>query len=428
MTSNFQINLKQDKTQSAYSSKTVYFEKVYGGKNTTLPILLYLPGLDGAGDYAKDAFGSISDTYEIWKLTVLQDDRTTFTALAGLVISFLSQFPEPVVIMGESFGGLLATYVSFRANTLVSKAILVNPATSFDQTFWPTVGTMITNTGPAFPIVGAATLALTIVEPYQIQMVGQSILDRIKTTEDAIREIGELLNIPNAVTKRLPVATLRWRLNGWLKAGTHIMNNNYDKITTPTLVLIGIKDRLLPSAQEGKRITKLMKNAVVEVQEFKLGGHALLDGTNNISAILSVSKVFTDTVTVGPSVPPPLQDYYPEAEDIALADKTLGSVFSAASPIFLSRDGNGNGKLIRGIEGVPTGRGGRPVLLVGNHQLLGADMSFLIREFLRVKQTMVRGLAHPIIFDDSMGEEMKQMRDFLQKFGAVQVSPSSLFQ
>ena len=47
---------------------------------------------------------------------------------------------------------------------------------------------------------------------------------------------------------------------------------------------------------------------------------------------------------------------------------------------------------------MPTGIEGRPVLLVGNHQLYGADLGMIIRQFLREKDTLVRGLAHPAIF------------------------------
>ncbi len=40
----------------------------------------------------------------------------------------------------------------------------------------------------------------------------------------------------------------------------------------------------------------------------------------------------------------------------------------------------------------------RPVVFVGNHQLLAADMYLLVEEFLRERGTMPRGLAHPAVF------------------------------
>lgn len=46
-----------------------------------------------------------------------------------------------------------------------------------------------------------------------------------------------------------------------------------------------------------------------------------------------------------------------------------GAFINALSPVFLTR-GPG-GQLVRGLQDVPTGTEGRPVLLVGNHQLYG---------------------------------------------------------
>ena len=54
------------------------------------------------------------------------------------------------------------------------------------------------------------------------------------------------------------------------------------------------------------------------------------------------------------------------------------------------------GKVVEGLSGVPSPQEGRPVLLVGNHQLFGADLSILVDEFLRDRDLLIRGLAHPV--------------------------------
>lgn len=61
--------------------------------------------------------------------------------------------------------------------------------------------------------------------------------------------------------------------------------------------------------------------------------------------------------------------------------------------------------------------------------LLGADLAPLIREFINKKSTLVRGLAHPVIFAagnqvEGNGSQMSQFK----KFGAVKVSPSSILE
>jgi len=407
---------------------TVAFDPlILNNTKNALPIILYLPGLDGVGSYSNDGFLSISNEYEVWKMSITADDRNTFSGLAAKVILFISNFPSPVILIGESFGGLLATYISLRAKSHVSKTILVNPATSFDKTVWPAVGNLISNAGPAFGMLGAATIAMTSVEPYQVQLFGRQILDRINSTEDALREIGELLESPNLLAQMLPPATLRWRLSGWIRTGVHLMSDKYSEITVPTLILIGSRDRLLPSVREGYRLQEVMTSTVVEVLEFPFNGHAMLDGSRNLSAILSGSRVF------GTSPPePPVRDFYPNPRDLQEVDRTLEPLFRGTSPVFLSR--TVDGAVTRGLHSVPTGLSGRPVLFVGNHQLYGADLPLIIREFLKDKNTMVRGLTHPMIFEENPPyatpgqQNMSVVRDFLNKFGAVKVSPASLLE
>ena len=58
----------------------------------------------------------------------------------------------------------------------------------------------------------------------------------------------------------------------------------------------------------------------------------------------------------------------PTKKDLKEVEKQFGFLFDSTSPIFLSKS---NGIISRGIKSVPTGLEGRPVLLVGNHQLYG---------------------------------------------------------
>ena len=97
------------------------------------PPLLFLPGLDGLGNYSANSFKNLSRSFDITKVVIDPSDRSSFMEIAEVVISRLKMYEEPTVLMGESFGGLLASYVSVRAKKRVSKLILVNPATSYDR-------------------------------------------------------------------------------------------------------------------------------------------------------------------------------------------------------------------------------------------------------------------------------------------------------
>ncbi len=79
-------------------------------------------------------------------------------------------------------------------------------------------------------------------------------------------------------------------------------------------------------------------------------------------------------------------------------DSQYGGLQSLISPVFFSEDSEGT--IHRGLGHVFSGTD-RPILLIGNHQLMGLDMSFMIREFLVEKNRLMRGLAHPAIFQAS---------------------------
>ena len=74
-------------------------------------------------------------------------------------------------------------------------------------------------------------------------------------------------------------------------------------------------------------------------------------------------------------------------------DSVVDPLRRLVSPKFFSTE---DGVVVEGLSGVPSPQQGRPVLLVGNHQLFGADLSILVDEFLRDRDLLIRGLAHPV--------------------------------
>lgn len=52
--------------------------------------------------------------------------------------------PErPVYLLGESFGAVLALAVAHAKPDLVDRLVLVNPATSYENSIWPRVGPLL---------------------------------------------------------------------------------------------------------------------------------------------------------------------------------------------------------------------------------------------------------------------------------------------
>lgn len=97
----------------------------------------------------------------------------------------------------------------------------------------------------------------------------------------------------------------------------------------------------------------------------------------------------------------------------------------ATSPVMFST--LEDGKIVRGLAGVPDDG---PVLLVGYHMLLGLELAPLILEFLREKNVIVRGVAHPALFTpNSNNNDLQEFSyfDLMKVFGALPVTPSNFF-
>ena len=135
----------------------------HSGTGTPPPLLIYLPGLDGFGISATAQFDDLSSAFEFWRMTV--DHESTHLSFSDLVLSVVkfvkesssivgsTASPREVIIVGESFGGLLACAVAMALKNGQSNGscyalkgmVLVNPATSFDETIWESVVPVLTS-------------------------------------------------------------------------------------------------------------------------------------------------------------------------------------------------------------------------------------------------------------------------------------------
>ena len=52
---------------------------------------------------------------------------------------------RPVYLLGESFGAVLALAIAHDKTDLVDRLVLVNPATSYEQSIWPRLGPALAN-------------------------------------------------------------------------------------------------------------------------------------------------------------------------------------------------------------------------------------------------------------------------------------------
>ena len=138
-----------DADWSTIHKQTTKERMKYADSSNPLPLLVYLPGLDGFGISATNQFDDLASTFELWRITVGKGNLSlSFADLMNSVVKFVDDAtrscdsPREVIVTGESFGGLLACAVSMalkgsaKFNINLKGMVLVNPATSFDETNW----------------------------------------------------------------------------------------------------------------------------------------------------------------------------------------------------------------------------------------------------------------------------------------------------
>jgi pimeloyl-ACP methyl ester carboxylesterase len=369
---------------------------------TKKPIGLYLPGLDGYGISAfRNQFDDLADNFELWRLTIQPDDRSPFTEIVQVIAKFVEDVAadadgRPIVLIGESCGGLLAAAVSLRlqreqkkSNTskspLLQGLVLVNPATSFEQTNWdtlvPIMASLDTNIDRgasdssnsddlnAYEVVGSLLLSYLVPDGDQMRRILDAILglpelDFPLTDPDQIQEIMKAtVEGFKGTGEKLPGDMLKHRVN-WLAVGAPLVNARLPELDLQTLVLVGKEDKLMPSASEGDRLVRTLPKC--EKLEVSGRGHFVLDENVNLTEAILFSKIdpmkWKETKKKYDIV---LDWKIPRPEKIASVIESSVKPFRIAhSPVFMSTDKNR--KRWMGLSKVPRQDG--PVLFVANHQ------------------------------------------------------------
>lgn len=247
-----------------------------------------------------------------------------------------------------------------------------------------------------------------------------------------LTKLPQQLGLLGRIADILPRDTLAWKLD-LLQQGNDALTDNLDNVTQRVLVLTSDGDLLIPSADEGPRLQRLLPRA--DALTLQGHGHALLqEGGVDLMALLrqrgfyvqrrrlsSPAATRADLAVFGR--PGPIELPTNVEVDIA-ADGALRTFRSLVSPVFLSTGADGRRQL--GLGGLPQRRtGSRPRVFVGNHQLLAADLYLLIDQFLRETETFPRGLAHPAVFAAAGGRG--GFAGFLSTYGAVPVNGRTFY-
>ncbi|PSC68099.1 Acyltransferase chloroplastic [Micractinium conductrix] len=379
-----------------------------------LPLMLYLPGIDGSGLAAARQFPSLLRSFDLRTLVTPPLDRTPFEGLVQIAADFLrAEVPtlpptRPVYVLGESFGGVLALALAAEVPALVDRLVLVNPATSFKDSLWPVLGPLL----PQVPaeLYRALPLALAPVLGNPINLLaagleGSAGAGLQQMGEQLVGTATNLLQQLPVLAEILPAETLAWKLD-LLRQGSVAVEPLLPNIQQRVFLLVGDQDLLIPSKEEGPRLKRALPRAQLRVERGR--SHALLqEGGVDLASILEeegfyvrercMSAPISKRTATSFGVAAPVELPTPK-EVQRYAEQATAFGRRLASPVFISTAPGGARCL--GLSQIPVGR---PLLLVGNHQTLALDLGVLTEQFLKEQGVLLRGLAHPAIFSQSFG-------------------------
>ncbi|KAE9593644.1 hypothetical protein Lal_00036314 [Lupinus albus] len=389
------------------------------------PTLLFLPGIDGTGWGLTLHHIALGKAFEVRCLHIPSHDRTPFEGLVKLVEEAIkleyALFPnKPIYLVAESFGGCLALAVAARNPTIDLVLILINPATSFGRS----------QLQPLFPILEVMPDELHATVPFllgfimgdPVKMASVNIGNSLPPTEKIEKlsnNLTGLLPYLSELADIIPRETLLWKLK-LLKSAASYANSRLHAVNAEVLVIASGDDKMLPSANEAQRLGGLLKNC--KVRNFPNRGHTLLleDGIGLLTIIKGTCMYRRSRRLdlIKDFIPPSMREFrYTMDQVVGLYRSLIGSVMFSTLE---------DGTIVKGLSGVPDEG---PVLLVGYHMLVGAELTSIIDEFLSQKGIMVRGIAHPVLFtgrSESLSSEFSIV-DWVKVFGGVPVSASNLF-
>jgi pimeloyl-ACP methyl ester carboxylesterase/1-acyl-sn-glycerol-3-phosphate acyltransferase len=451
------------------------------------PLALYVPGLDGYGISAHQyQFDDLAHSFHFWRLTIAGNDRSEFRTVVAAIVAFVQElsanYSSPVTLIGESCGGVLASAAALQlqqkqqkqqqssqstTSALLQGLVLVNPATSFEETNWDLLVPALTSlryletnnnhdngngnpqktTVTPYGIVGSLTLSAIIPDNDQYRRIADLVLHLSSlpippTRPSQLRSVWDATASGFVETEnRLPPALLSHRVD-WLTSNAGLVRKRMQHLHVPTLVVAGQQDKLLPSRKEAEALAALMPNCEALVVPNR--GHFVLDQNVNLTEAIEYSVIDPFRKRAAKPYDPILDWKLPPHSRIMETIKNSTTSFrDAHSPVFVST--TDTGRRILGLGGLPratTSDGRRrPLLFVGNHQFAALDLRILAAELYEQRGIFARGLAHPINFAFTRDRPVELGRrkpgildvqanpvtgDF-EEFGAVEVTPKNYY-
>ncbi|KAG2588731.1 hypothetical protein PVAP13_5NG230700 [Panicum virgatum] len=388
------------------------------------PLMLYLPGVDGMGMGLFMHHKALGRIFELRCMHVPLHDRTPFEDLVTMVEDIVRKEHatspnKPIYLLGNSFGGCLALAVASRNPHIDLILVLVNPATSYEKSG-------IQQLLSFFSLFsGQACMAITALLNYNIDNEVHMAVSSMINGKHPLAALNRLTSNMSSFLKhsnildKIPEDTLKWKMK-LIKRAASYANYRLQSVQAEVLLLASCGDKLLPSKAEADRLQNLLPKC--KVYFFDKHGHSLLlEYGVHVASIIKCTDLYRHSRRhhrVFDYIPP-------SATELNEVDKATRDLRFRTCPAMYSTLEDGT--VVRGLAGVPQDG---PVLLVGNHMLLGIELISLAAEFLRLKGIVVRGIAHTLLFPNKKRawSEGHDFFDFLNLWGGVPMMYKYIYQ
>ena len=249
------------KNMTHYTESDVTIVKRNSDSIRKLGPVLVLPGLDMSGLSVFPNVVRAGQKRDSYIVLAGYSKNQTLEELCDVVVNFVvSNRLEDITIIGESFGGLMALSVSSIIKQRISHMILLNPATSYHKTSWHRVVNKMGN----FESINSKLLS----HGPSIQHVVESIYHMSEHHPEhlyfyIVSYFMMLFNI--IVTDRILV---KHRINSYMSISQYEIDSLCKNVKIPTTIIVGEKDKMLPSLKEAVILNKSIElSTVIRVKE-----------------------------------------------------------------------------------------------------------------------------------------------------------------
>ncbi|XP_013634543.1 PREDICTED: acyltransferase-like protein At3g26840, chloroplastic isoform X1 [Brassica oleracea var. oleracea] len=398
------------------------------------PLLLYIPGMDGTGLGLIRQHRRLGEIFDVWCLHFPATDRTPARDIVKLiertVRSEYYRVPNrPIYIVGESVGACLALDVAASNPDIDIVLILANPVTRVNNFMLQPLSSLLETLPDEVPSLIEDNFGFR--EGYPFSAMLESMLNETVAQMGGglLRDLFEAsANLPDNKPMRtndlqtliriFPKDTLLWKLQ-LLKSASASAKSHMYTVKAQTLILLSGRDQWLPNNGDIERLRFALPKC--EVREFYNNGQFLfLEDGVDLATIIKISYYYRRGKILDY-----ISDYtLPTPYELKEFEQSQRLLTAATAPVFLSTLDNGT--VVRSLEGIPSEG---PVLYVGNHMLFGLELRPAAIHFLKERNILLRGLAHPVMFTKKIGSKLPdmQMFDSARIIGAVPVSNMNFY-